>query len=73
MKQITIFMKKGTTLNRLLLLCLVICFCQITQAQVTIGSNETPNVDALLDLTETSAGTSTKGLLLPRVSLSSTA
>ncbi|SBW06045.1 hypothetical protein [uncultured Dysgonomonas sp.] len=73
MKQITIFMKKGTTLNRLLLLCLVICFCQITQAQVTIGSGEIPNADALLDLTETSTGTSSKGLLLPRVSLSSTA
>ncbi|MDR1714728.1 MAG: hypothetical protein ACK5KN_07035 [Dysgonomonas sp.] len=66
-------MKKGTTLNKLLLLCLVICFCQITHAQVTIGSGEIPNANALLDLKETSTGTSSKGLLLPRVSLTSTA
>ena len=63
---------KHTTLNRLLFLCTIICFCTITQAQVTIGSGEEPNADALLDLTENSAGTSTKGLLLPRVSLAST-
>ena len=71
MNQKTIFIK-GTALNRLLLLCIVICFCTIAKAQVTIGSGETPNLDALLDLSE-NAGISTKGLLLPRVPLVSTA
>ncbi|MBD8389369.1 hypothetical protein [Dysgonomonas sp. BGC7] len=42
------------------------------QAQVTIGSNKPPHNDALLDLKENSGNTSSKGLLLPRVSLSST-
>lgn len=37
--------------------------------QVTIGSNYTPSVGALLDLKENPDGTSTKGLLLPRVNL----
>ncbi|MFT4223268.1 hypothetical protein [Dysgonomonas sp.] len=41
-------------------------------AQVTIGSGGAPHNDALLDLKENSTGSSTKGLLLPRVSLSST-
>lgn len=41
-------------------------------AQVTIGSESSPNNNALLDLKENSSGTSTKGLLLPRVTLSST-
>jgi len=43
------------------------------KAQVTIGSNVEPNANALLDLKETAAGTATKGLLLPRVALTSTA
>lgn len=64
-------MKKKTALIRFLLLYLVICFCQTTQAQVTIGSGQKPNENALLDLKETSAGTSEKGLLLPRVPLES--
>jgi len=42
-------------------------------AQVTIGSRIAPSQGALLDLKETAAGTATKGLLLPRVSLQSTA
>lgn len=41
-------------------------------AQVTIGTDIAPNQDALLDLKQNSSGTSTKGFLLPRVSLSST-
>jgi len=51
---------------------LAICFTQTIQlrAQVTIGSNDAPDKNALLDLKET--GTSaTKGLLLPRVALTS--
>lgn len=64
-------MKKESTLTKLLLCFIAICFCSITQAQVTIGSNETPNKDALLDLKENGTE-SFKGLLLPRVSLTST-
>jgi hypothetical protein len=43
------------------------------KAQVTIGSLNTPSSNALLDLKEAVDGTSTKGLLLSRVSLQSTA
>lgn len=43
-----------------------------TQAQVTIGSENPPHTDALLDLKEASDGSSTRGLLLPRVELAST-
>ena len=43
-----------------------------SKAQVTIGSMNTPSQSSLLDLKETAGGTSTKGLLLPRVSLQST-
>lgn len=42
-----------------------------TKAQVTIGSNKEPNVNALLDLKEEENGTSKKGFLLPRVALTS--
>lgn len=42
------------------------------RAQVTIGSSSTPSQSALLDLKETVGGTSTRGLLLPRVALQST-
>jgi len=41
-------------------------------AQVTIGSLNAPSSNALLDLKEATEGTSTKGFLLPRVSLQST-
>lgn len=47
-------------------------FCMLMQAQVTIGSGEPPHNDALLDLKEFSNGASSKGLLMPRVSLTST-
>lgn len=56
-------------------LCLlVISFFAISniQAQVTIGSDEQPDPNALLDLKEQNDGTSQKGLLLPRVALTST-
>ncbi|NDV67832.1 hypothetical protein D0T66_02845 [Dysgonomonas sp. 25] len=39
------------------------------QAQVTIGSGENPNAGALLDLKMDNQGMSTKGLVLPRVTL----
>lgn len=41
-------------------------------AQVTIGSNSAPDDDALLDLKERTNGSSDKGILFPRVELSST-
>jgi len=44
----------------------------IMRSQVTIGSLEPPSSGSLLDLKETSEGASTRGLLLPRVSLEST-
>ncbi len=43
------------------------------KAQVTIGSNATPDANALLDLkNQSDVNASTKGLLLPRVQLTST-
>ena len=66
--------KRRLALFRATLLLVVILGMGInSQAQVTIGSGESPNIDALLDLKETNTGTSNKGLLLPRVSLASTA
>lgn len=50
----------------------LLSICITTHAQVTIGSNSAPNVNALLDLKEQTSGISTKGLLLPRVELTST-
>jgi len=41
----------------------------VAKAQVTIGSDAVPNTNALLDLKQNAAGTSLKGLLLPRVEL----
>lgn len=54
-----------------LILTVVSCFIEI-HAQVTIGSMHPPHNDALLDLKESADGTSTKGFLLPRVSLKAT-
>lgn len=49
-------------------------FSGTLQAQVTIGSNTEPNGNAILDLkNNANPETSTKGLLLPRVELESTA
>jgi len=45
-------------------------FAAPMKAQVTIGSDTIPNKDALLELKQD--GTTTKGLLLPRVALKST-
>jgi hypothetical protein len=56
-------------------LIVLVLFVGKAQAQVTVGSNIEPNSNALLDLKETgnaTAGTSTKGLLLPRVALVAT-
>ena len=44
----------------------------LLQAQVTIGSGNVPDPNALLDLHENTDKSSTKGLLLPRVSLQAT-
>jgi hypothetical protein len=44
----------------------------LVQAQVTIGSNHEPDSNALLDLRSGDDESSTKGLLLPRVSLEAT-
>lgn len=43
-----------------------------TQAQVTIGSGNPPDINALLDLKENASGTASKGFILPRVALTST-
>ncbi|MFT4223162.1 hypothetical protein [Dysgonomonas sp.] len=51
----------------------VIFLCAtVSNAQVTIGSNKPPHAGALLDLKENADGSSTKGLLLPRVALEAT-
>lgn len=64
---------KLTTLQftMLLLLMLIPGMTTSVHAQVTIGSGTVPDNSALLDLKENSLGTSTKGLLLPRVALQS--
>lgn len=50
-----------------------ITFSGALQAQVTIGSNATPNDNSILDLKNTTdPNASTKGLLLPRVLLQAT-
>lgn len=56
----------------IMILVSLVCLSMTTHAQVTIGADIEPDANALLDLKETAAGTSTKGLLLPRVTLSST-
>ncbi|MFV0390275.1 MAG: hypothetical protein ACK5KP_00040, partial [Paludibacteraceae bacterium] len=54
-------------------LCIVTLFSNELQAQVTIGSNAEPDANAVLDLRNAAdANASTKGLLLPRVVLTST-
>lgn len=61
-----------TKLSILLLIFLIIGGMKTVSAQVTIGSNNPPNDNALLDLQEKTDGTSTKGLLFPRVALVAT-
>ncbi|MBB4036823.1 hypothetical protein GGR21_002736 [Dysgonomonas hofstadii] len=70
MKQAIFKLKQQTF--RIAFLFITVCFFVVSgQAQVTIGSSVSPHDDALLDLKETDGGTSGKGLLLPRVSLTS--
>lgn len=56
------------------ILFLMLCLLGVTNihAQVTIGSNYKPNSNALLDLRENADSSSTKGVLFPRVALTST-
>lgn len=63
-------MMKTRTLNYISIL-VVTCFLFVisTQAQVTIGLSKIPNSAALLELVENPDNTSSKGLLLPRVTL----
>lgn len=63
-------MTKRKMLKISLLLGAIFCLIQTTQAQVTIGSNQIPNANALLDLQQ--EGVTKKGLLLPRVALENT-
>ncbi|MDH6354176.1 hypothetical protein M2132_000498 [Dysgonomonas sp. PH5-45] len=62
--------KQQTKLWLLLCLTFVLSCASTLKAQVTIGSDDAPNTNAILDLKQT--GTTTKGLLLPRVTLTST-
>jgi len=64
-------MKKTNLFLSMLLLAAMALFPTGTKAQVTIGSDVLPHEKALLDLKENAEGTSTKGLILPRVSLAS--
>ncbi len=61
---------KKQILKGLLSLGVFLLLPQLSNAQVTIGSKISPNKNALLDLQE--KGTTTKGLLLPRVALEQT-
>lgn len=58
-------------MKKILLLVSTIILSIHLDAQVTIGSAETPNPGALLDLKENAQGISKKGLGLPRVKLTS--
>jgi len=67
--------KKFSIINSQLsiILLMVVLFNQPIKAQVTIGSQNAPDGNALLDLRQNTADSlSTKGLLLPRVALTST-
>ena len=65
------FMKSKKNQLRVLSLCVTtLFFAAPMKAQVTVGSESAPNKDALLELKQD--GTTTKGLLLPRVALKST-
>jgi hypothetical protein len=56
----------------LILFIFLTCFSIAVKAQVTIGSGSEPHKDALLDLKQEEDGNSTRGLIMPRVKLSST-
>lgn len=56
--------------NRILGLIIILSlFVLPTKGQVTIGSSETPEQGAILDLKENPDGTSTRGLGMPRIEL----
>lgn len=55
-----------------ILFFIVIAINNNLHAQVTIGTDTPPHKDALLELKENTDGSSSKGLLFPRVKLSST-
>lgn len=62
---------RGKELFKIVLLSgVMFCSIQTTRAQVTIGSDQAPNPDALLDLKQT--GATEKGILMPRVALQKT-
>ncbi len=63
--------KKRLLRKTILLLLAISGLTFYTQAQVTIGSDAVPHKDALLDMKQDALGNSTKGLVLPRVKLSS--
>lgn len=59
-------------MKKTILLAVVVLFSMVQlQAQVTIGSSVPPHDKAILDLKENADGSSSKGILLPRVSLES--
>lgn len=60
---------KMTKINYWSLLLLLLLFSITLKAQVTIGSDHVPNQGTILDLKSEENGSSTKGLLLPRVNL----
>jgi hypothetical protein len=59
-------------IKQVLLAVTLLASSMALEAQVTIGSNNKPDFNALLDLKGNVDGSSSKGLLLPRVALSST-
>lgn len=58
-------------IKKIVFFFVLLCSLQI-EAQVTIGSSEQPDKDALLDLKQGSSGVSNKGFLMARVALTST-
>lgn len=71
MKKANLKQKKYNLTACKIMLFAVVMFSSVSlvQAQVTIGSGNEPDTNALLDLRENADKSSTKGLLLPRVSL----
>lgn len=55
-----------------MLLLMAFCAAPNVFSQVTIGAGTAPNPNAILDLKENADGSSTRGLLLPRVALHAT-
>lgn len=74
MKQTNFKQRKSNLITFKIILFTVIMlgFSPLLWGQVTIGSGHEPNSNALLDLRENVDNSSTKGLLMPRVSLEAT-